>query len=127
MHHRLNCDDWNNQYNILIIYLSNFRIQREIYSISGCLTIHHNIAENLKKKYLVGHIEFGHARAIDAYQRVIELADIEGKNYALRAAIIGQTIETVRLEEWRKSNNIQLSPHTIKILNKTNDHSETKK
>jgi predicted Holliday junction resolvase-like endonuclease len=93
----------------------------------SALFIQYIYIKHLQNKYLVGHIEFGHARAIDAYQRVIELADIEGKNYALRAAIIGQTIETVRLEEWRKSNNIQLSPHTIKILDKTNDHSETKK
>ena len=79
-----------------------------------------------QKQYRQLQVEFGHARAIDAYQRTLELIDKNGSNYARRALIIGRSYETVKLEEWQKNNGITLTEHTQKLLNKIQTYTENK-
>lgn len=79
-----------------------------------------------QNQYRQLQVEFGHARAIDAYQRVIEQIDEHGSDYARRALIIGRSYETVKLEQWQQQNDIKLSEHTEKLLNKIQKYTENK-
>lgn len=79
-----------------------------------------------QKRYRELQVEFGHARAIDAYQRTLEQIDEKGSDYARRAVTIGRTYETVKLEEWQKENNIKLSEHTKTLLEKINNYIKDK-
>jgi hypothetical protein len=79
-----------------------------------------------QKQYRQLQVEFGHARAIDAYQRILEQIDKNGSDYARRALIIGRSYETVKLEQWQQNNDIKLSEHTEKLLNKIQKYTEIK-
>ncbi|MDX5370946.1 MAG: hypothetical protein LPK18_00705 [Pseudomonadaceae bacterium] len=78
-----------------------------------------------QKQYRRLQIEFGHARAIDAYQRALEQVDKNGSDYARRALIIGRSYEIVKLEQWQRNNELKLSEHTEKLLDKIQKYTES--
>ncbi|MCQ4231431.1 hypothetical protein M8P87_16410 [Pseudomonas stutzeri] len=89
--------------------------------ISG-LIIQYGYIKRLQATYKNLQIEYGHARAIDAYHRTLTQVDEKGSDYAKRALVIGMFYEAVRLEQWQKENNIQLAAKTSELLGKVNSY-----
>jgi hypothetical protein len=84
------------------------------------LILQYGYIKHLQKTNKNLQIEYGHVRAIDAYHRILTQVDDKGSDYAKRALMIGMLYETVRLEKWRKENNIQLATKTNALLEKIN-------